>query len=73
MIYPLYEKIKNNPKMYDILKHNSSYIKELNRNPNSYKKFLNDMKEKYKLRVTDKINEAIDNIDLVSNVLEVLK
>ena len=73
MTYPLYEKIKNNPKMYDILKHNSNYIKELNRNPNSYKKFLSDMKEKYKLRVTDKINEAIDNIDLVSNVLEVLK
>ena len=73
MIYPLYEKIKNNPKLYDILKHNSNYIKELNRNPNSYKKFVSEMKEKYKLRVTDKISETVDNIDLVSNVLQMLK
>lgn len=73
MIYPIYEKIKSNPKIYELLKHNSYYIKQLNRDPDSYKKFVSDMKEKYKLRVTDKINEAIDNIDLVSNVLEVLK
>ena len=73
MIYPLYEKIKNDPKMYEILKRNSYYIKYLNRNPESYKKFVSEMKEKYKIRITDKINEVMDNIDLVSNVLDVLK
>ena len=73
MIYPLYEKIKNNPKIYDLLKHNSSYIKELNRDPNSYKKFLSDMKDKYKLHITDRLNDAIDNIDIISSILETLK
>ena len=34
----IYEKIKQDPKMYDILKHNSYYLKELNRNPNFYKR-----------------------------------
>ncbi len=69
----IYEKLKNNPKMYEILKQNSYYIKQLNRDPNFYKIFLRDMKEKYKLRPTDKINEVIDNIDLISNILETLK
>ena len=69
----LYEKIKNNPKMYDILKHNSYYIKELNRDPNFYKKFQSLMKDKYKIRITDKINDALDNIDLISNVFDALQ
>ena len=69
----IYEKLKNNPKMYEILKQNSYYIKLLNRDPNFYKTFLRDMKEKYKLRPTDKMNEVIDNIDLISNILETLK
>ena len=69
----IYERLKQNPKIYELLKHNSYYIKQLNRNPNNYKIFIKDMKEKYKLRATDKINEAIDNIDLVSNILDALK
>ncbi len=69
----IYEKIKNDPKIYELLKHNSYYLKQINRNPNSYKSFIKDMKEKYKLRTTDKINEAIDNIDIISNVLDILK
>ena len=73
MIYPLYEKIKNNPKLYDLLKHNSSYIKYLNRDPNAYKKFIGDMKDKYKLHLTDKLIEAMDNIDIVSSILNTLK
>lgn len=66
-------KIKNDKKMYELLKLNSYWIKELNRNPDNYKKFVADMKIKYKLRATDKISEAIDNIDLISTVLETLK
>ena len=69
----IYEKLKKDVKMYDILKHNSYYIKQLNRNPKFYNTFIKDMKEKYKLRTTDKINEVIDNIDLISSVLDALK
>lgn len=73
MEFELYNKIKSNPKIYDLLKQNSYYIKYLNRDPNYYKTFLSEIKKKYKLRATDKINEAMDNIDLVSSILETLK
>lgn len=66
-------KIKNDKKMYDLLKLNSYWIKELNRNPDSYKRFVAEMKAKYRLRATDKINNAIDNIDLITTVLNTLK
>ena len=69
----LYMRLKKNPKMYTILKSNSYWIKQLNRNPDNYKRFESEMKERYKLRTTDKINEVIDNIDLISAVLGTLK
>lgn len=66
-------KIKSDKKMYELLKLNSYWIKELNRDPNNYKRFVAEMKSKYRLRTTDKINDAIDNIDLITTVLETLK
>lgn len=65
--------LKKNPKMWDLLKDNSYWYKELNRNPLSVKNYFNDMKAKYHLRTTDKISDAIDNIDLISNVISALK
>lgn len=66
-------KIKKNKKMYDLLKENSYWLKDLNRNPNNYKSFVSEMKVKYRLRMTDKVSDAIDNIDLISAVLENIK
>ena len=65
--------LKKDPKMWDLLKQNSYWFKELNRDSINVKKFKEDMKIKYKLRTTDKISDAIDNIDLISNVLSALK
>ena len=65
--------LKKDPKMWDLLKQNSYWLKELNRDSLNVKKFKEDMKIKYKLRTTDKISDAIDNIDLISNVLSALK
>lgn len=65
--------LKKDKKMWDLLKLNSYWVKDLNRNGNNLKKFKDDMKVKYKLRTTDKISDAIDNIDLISNVLGALK
>lgn len=58
--------LKKDPKMWDLLKQNSYWLKELNRDSLNVKKFKEDMKIKYKLRTTDKISDAIDNIDLIS-------
>ena len=64
---------RENAKSYRQLKENSYYFKELNRGIIDYKKFNEDMKIKYKERVTDKINNVVENMDLISSVLDVLK
>ncbi|MDE5539680.1 MAG: hypothetical protein K2J20_04265, partial [Bacilli bacterium] len=61
--------LQKDTKMWDLLKYNSYWLKELNRNPASVKRFKENMKVKYRLRATDKVSDAIDNIDLISNVL----
>ena len=66
-------KLENDPKMKSYLKMNSEWYKYLNRNPMNYQRFVNTMKEQYKIRTTDKINSVIDNIDTVSSILNVLK
>lgn len=69
----LQKKLMEDEKMAELLKQNSYWFKNLNRKEESYKDFIQEMKVKYNLRVTDKINEAIDNIDLISSILETLK
>lgn len=64
---------KENNELYKLLKINSYYIKELNRGIIDYKSFDNIMKTKYKKRTTDKVSSLIDNMDLVSSVLDILK
>ena len=66
-------KIKEEPKYYNYLKENSFWIKNFNRNQNLYKEYVNFLKNKYRLRVTDKLSDAVDSIDLVTNVLNTLK
>ena len=56
-------------KMLDYLKQNSQYIKELNRNPEFYKEFKKIIKEKYKLRLTDKLSNVVNDIELVSSII----
>ncbi len=65
--------LKKDTKMWELLKFNSYWVKDLNRNPDNIKNYKSTMKVKYKLRATDKISDAIDNIDIISNVLSALK
>jgi len=65
--------LKKDPKMWELLKYNSYWVKELNSDYANIKKYKEEMKVKYKLRTTDKISDAIDNIDIISNVLSALK
>lgn len=64
---------KNDPKSYELLKENSQYIKYLIRGEMNYEMFVKEMKSKYKERTSDKIEKVIDNIDLVSNILDIFK
>lgn len=65
--------LKKDKRMLDLLKYNSYWLKDLNRDPTSIKRYKENMKSKYRLRTTDKISDAIDNIDIISNVLSALK
>lgn len=66
-------KIKNNPNMQRYLRENSIWYKYLNRNPEYFNSFNEEMKEKYKLRPGDKINNFVDKLDLITSFLNVLK
>ncbi len=65
--------LKENIKYYNYLKENSYFIKDFNRGVIDVKAFARLMKEKYKERVTDKLNNAVDNMELISSVLDILK
>ena len=69
----LQTEIKKDIALYNHLKENSEYYKYLNRGTMSLNEFKSIMKEKYKERVSDKINNVVDSIDTISNVLDVLK
>lgn len=59
-------------KMLDYLKQNSYFIKDLNRHPENYENFKKVIKEKYNLRLTDKVSNVINDIELVSSIIQTL-
>lgn len=65
--------IDTNPDYKRYLRSNSYWYKTLNRNPEMIDEFINEVKEKYKLRTSDKINNLIDKIDMLSRFMKVLR
>ena len=65
--------IDSNPNYKRYLRTNSYWYKILNRNPFLIDDFIREVKEKYKLRTTDKINDIMDKIDMVSKFINVLR
>lgn len=66
-------KIKKEQKHYDFLRSHSYWYKYLNRNPNNYKEFINAYKKYSRVTKTNKVNDAINNIDMVANILKTIK
>ena len=52
-------KLKSNPLFIKYLHENSYWYKILNRDPDMFNVFVEEVKKNYKLRTSDKINEAI--------------
>ena len=73
MEYYLQKKLLEDKHFKRYLLENSYYIKYLNRNPESYKEFIRNMKELYKERPTDKLNDVVNTIDIESSVIDTLK
>lgn len=66
-------KIRSNKKHYDFLRSHSYWYKYLNRNPNNLKNFLSEYKKYSRETTTNKVNDTINNIDMVTNILKVLE
>ena len=73
MEYFLQKKLFEDKNFKRYLIDNSYNIKYLNRNPDYYKDFMHQMKEMYKERQVDKINNVVNTIDMVSSVIDTLK
>lgn len=73
MTLELQFKIKNNPYLIKYLHENSSWYKYLNRDPKAFKIFEEEMKEKYKLRTTDRFEQIINNLDMMAKFMSALK
>ena len=65
-------KIKSEKKHYDYLRTHSYWYKYLNRNSKYYKDFIDSYKKFNRKESTNKFNEAINNIDMVTNILKVI-
>lgn len=66
-------KIKNNPNYTRYIRENSYWYKILNRNPSMITKFEEEVKDKYHLRTSDKINQTLKTIELLQNVFSSFK
>lgn len=66
-------KIKNNPYLYRYLRDNSSWYKTLNRNPNAIKDMETEMKQAYKLNLSDKIDDISKKIEMIRTFMDILK
>ena len=66
-------KLKSNPLFIKYLHENSYWYKILNREPNMFNEFVNEVKKNYKLRTSDKINEAINTFEMISSIFSALK
>ena len=67
------EKFRKNKKFLNYLRENSNWYKELNRDKSNYDLFIKKMKEKYKLRTIDKVDNFVDNVDLVTKIINMSK
>ena len=73
MTVELQLKINSDQRLKQFIRQYPNWYKLLNRNPYLYKDFVNDMKEKYKLTTSDRLNKTLDSISMLQTFLEVLR
>ena len=66
-------KINNNINYKRFIRENPNWYKILNRDPLKFNDFVLEVKDKYELKVSDRINKMIDNINMFQSFLDVLK
>ena len=66
-------KLKSNPLYIKYLRENSYWYKQLNREPNNFKKFEEELKINYRLRPEDRLSKTLDYIEMIQMVMSSLK
>jgi len=66
-------KLHSNPNYIKYIRENSIWYKILNRNPEMFNSFVEEMKEKYRLRPSDKFNDVVSRLEMVSSLIGALK
>ncbi|MDD4036324.1 MAG: YlbE-like family protein [Bacilli bacterium] len=72
MNYNIQFKIKGDPLYQRYIRENSHWYKILNRNPERFNDFIEEIKTRYKLRPTDKLNNILDKIRLVQKFMSMI-
>ena len=66
-------KISSDPTLTRFIREYPVWYKYLNRNPDLFNNIVRDMKEKYKLTTSDRINNALNSISMLQSLIDVLK
>ena len=66
-------KIKSDPRLQRFIRENSYWYKYLNRSDEALKGFMDEVRDKYEMKTSDKINMLFDNIYMFGAFLEALK
>lgn len=64
-------KLKSSPTYLKFLRENSNWYKYLNRNQTFFSEFEKEMKVKYKMTPKDKLERFTQNIDKVSQIIDI--
>lgn len=64
--------LNQNNDYWDFLRENPSWHQKLSRHPESLNEFINEYKIKRRKRVVDKIEDAMDMVNMLSMVMEEL-
>ena len=67
------QKIFTNELIHRFLRENSYWYKILNRNPDAFDEMMQEMKDKYKLNTSDKIERLGERLSMVESILKVLE
>lgn len=65
--------IEQNPNLKRYLKENSYWYHFLSRDPNNIKKMEEEMKKKYKLTTSDRLEKLYNDVSMIQEFLKILK
>ncbi len=73
MTIDLQFKIKNNPYYQRYLKEHSYWYKMLNRDPSTFQTFIEEVKDTYQLRPSDRFTKMLETFEIMQSLMSNLK